>query len=89
MKTLFITGSSGFIGGHLIKQINPEGYKKIYCLSRQEVNGSLSGSLPENIRFIKGDILQPESYERYLSGSDMVIHLAALTGKAPGKNISG
>ena len=83
MKTLFITGSSGFIGSHLIKQINPEGYKNIYCLSRQEVDGSLSGSLPENIRFIKGDILKPESYERYLSGSDIVIHLAALTGKAP------
>jgi nucleoside-diphosphate-sugar epimerase len=83
MKTLFITGGSGFIGSHLIKRINPGGYKKIYCLSRREVDGSLSGSLPENIRFIKGDILKPESYEGYLSGSDTVIHLAALTGKVP------
>jgi len=83
MKTLFITGGSGFIGSRLIKQINPENYKDIYCLSRSEVDKNLYGPLPENIRFIKGDILKPESYEKHLSIETIVIHLAALTGKAP------
>jgi nucleoside-diphosphate-sugar epimerase len=83
MKNLFITGGSGFIGSHLIKQINSEGYKNIYCLGRREVDRSLYGPLPENIRFIKGDILKPESYEKHLSVDTIVIHLAALTGKAP------
>jgi NADH dehydrogenase len=83
MKNLFITGACGFIGGNIIKNINHEDYKNIYCLSRREVDRSLYGPLPENIRFIKGDILKPESYERHLSGGDIVIHLAALTGKAP------
>ena len=83
MKTLFITGGSGFIGSRLIKQIRAENYKNIYCLSRREVDKSLYGPLPENIRFIKGDILKPESYEKHLSNDTIVIHLAALTGKAP------
>jgi len=83
MKTLFITGGSGFIGSRLIKQLKSENFKNIYCLSRREVDKDLYGLLQENIRFIKGDILKPESYEKYLSIDTIVIHLAALTGKAP------
>jgi NADH dehydrogenase len=82
MKTLFITGSNGFIGSNLIKRIDPKEYEKIYCLSRTGGRPGSCRSMPRNVRFIKGDILDPGSYEEFLSQSDIVIHMAAITGKS-------
>jgi NADH dehydrogenase len=82
MRTLFITGSTGFIGRRLIQKIDPARYQRVYCLSRSgpAIAGSLSGH--ENLQFIEGDIVNTDSYAPYLASCDTVIHLAATTGKA-------
>ena len=82
MKTLFITGSSGFIGRHLIEKINPKAFDRIFCLSRTGELPSLDVSSHPNIRVIKGDLFDADSYAEFLSSSDIVLHLAAVTGKA-------
>lgn len=82
MKTLFITGGSGFIGRHLMRRINCQEYKKIYCLSRSETLNIPYQSECANVNFIQGSILEATSYQPYLADSDVVIHLAAVTGKA-------
>ncbi len=81
-KNLFITGATGFIGTNLLTKINPEEYENIYCLGRKENDliKRLSGN--HNFKFIKADISEPEKYAQYLNSSDIVLHLAALTGKA-------
>jgi len=82
MKTLFITGASGFIGRRLINHIKNKDYDTIYCLSR---SGEISPSEPDssnNIKVIKADLLDVQSYAEFLASSDIVIHLAAVTGKA-------
>ena len=81
MNTLFITGSSGFIGSHLLCRINTENYKNIYCLSRTKSCVASNQLKCENIKFIQGDLFDINSYGPYLSQSDIVIHLGAATGK--------
>jgi nucleoside-diphosphate-sugar epimerase len=78
MSSLFITGSSGFIGSNLLRRIDPLKYEKVYCLGRTQP----AGDLPQHVQFVKGCICDTESYSRYLDSCDTVIHLAAATGKA-------
>jgi len=82
MKTLFITGASGFIGRQLINHINNTNYDTIYCLSR---TGKIFLSQPyslKNIKVIKADLMDVQLYTEFLASSDIVLHLAAVTGKA-------
>ena len=82
MRTLFITGASGFIGRHVLDLIDSKKYRTIYCLSRTGKISTADSNLPDNIKVIKGDLLDSTSYSEFLASSDIVIHLAALTGKA-------
>ena len=81
MKNLFITGFNGFFGWNLLRRMNPHEYESIYCISRN-VNSKAAQFIDDKITLIKGNILEPESYASYLSRSDTVVHLAAITGKA-------
>ena len=82
MSTLFITGVSGFIGSHLIRRLNPADYKNIYYLSRTADDGLSYLGEYDNVHFLRGSLFDDESYIKYLAKSDIVIHLAAITGKA-------
>jgi nucleoside-diphosphate-sugar epimerase len=78
MSSLFITGSSGFIGSNLLRRIDTLKYEKVYCLGRTQP----AGCQPQNFQFVRGCICDTDSYSRYLDSCDTVIHLAAATGKA-------
>ena len=78
MTSLFITGSSGFIGSRLVRAIDGSRFESIYCLSRTPAETPLS----EPFRFIEGNLMDVDSYRRYLRSCDSVVHLAAVTGKA-------
>ena len=80
--SLFITGASGFIASNLLRKLNIKEYKSVYCLSRHESEILTRLSEYDNFKFIKGSIYDAELYEPYLASSDIVVHLAAATGKA-------
>ncbi|MBI4825741.1 MAG: NAD-dependent epimerase/dehydratase family protein [Nitrospirae bacterium] len=81
-KSLFITGSSGFISGNFIQKLNLADFEQILCISRKESAVTDSLSKYGNFKFIKGDIFVPELYKEYLPSIDTVVHFAAVTGKA-------
>ncbi len=81
-KKLFITGAGGFIGRTLLNALNFEDYERIYCLGRNENDTIRQYVTKKNFTFLKGDISDPESYVRSIKSVDIVVHLAALTGKA-------
>lgn len=81
-NSLFITGASGFIGQNLLRKIDYEEYRQVFCLVRKENDVIENLSRYENVNIIKADISESEIYSEYLKLSDIVIHLAALTGKA-------
>jgi len=80
MSSLFITGATGFIGRSLVSKLDPELYRRVYCLSRAETVESFPRE--KHVQVIKGDLRRPESYVDALASCRTVVHLAAVTGRA-------
>jgi nucleoside-diphosphate-sugar epimerase len=74
---IFLTGTSGYLGSRLLPRLASDGARRIVCLSRRKPVDSVSG----NVEFVRGDLLERESYAGAIAGCDSVVHLAAATGK--------
>ena len=71
-KKALVTGGAGFLGRHIINQLIENGYKVIaYDLSKPE-------SLPPNVEFVKGDVLNLEKLKKATKGCDYFFHCAAI-----------
>jgi NADH dehydrogenase len=80
VSRLFVTGGGGFVGSRLVPALHGHGYR-VAALDR---TGTLKRRLPDarDLQFITGDLLDPASYAHALGCSDIVVHLAAATGRA-------
>lgn len=74
MKTAFLTGGSGFIGGHLIRQLIAKGYT-VRALVRSESSAHKVMSL--GAQPILGDLEDDAALRSGMTGCDVVFHLAA------------
>jgi dihydroflavonol-4-reductase len=71
---VFITGATGFVGGHVARQYATEG-ASLRLLTRQTSRlDSLSGI---NAEMVKGDLREPEKLRSALTGCDALVHVAA------------
>ncbi len=73
MKTVVVVGASGFIGEHLLRAL--AGWKDIEVRVLVHRNKAKN---QDNISFIEGDLLKPDSLDRLLRKDCMVINLAYL-----------
>ena len=82
MKIL-VTGSSGFIGSHLVEHLVEKGYK-VVAFDRYNSNNSYgwleNSKYEKKIKFILGDIRDYDSVNKAMKGCQSVMHLAALIG---------
>ncbi|GAB4498704.1 MAG: NAD-dependent epimerase/dehydratase family protein [Anaerolineales bacterium] len=74
MKTAFLTGGSGFIGGHLIRQLVAKGYS-VRALARSESSAHKVTAL--GAQPILGDLEDEAALRSAMTGCDVVFHLAA------------
>jgi len=71
---VFITGATGFVGGHVARQYAVEG-ASLRVLTRQTSRlDSLTGIDAE---MVKGDLREPEKLRSALTGCDALVHVAA------------
>ena len=83
LNSLLITGGLGFVGKHLLNQLPMQNYDKIFCLGRDEAPHRERITGQERLEFLRASLpFGLEAYEHKISGTDTVVHLAAITGKA-------
>ena len=73
MKAL-ITGAAGFIGQHLVRELDRRGWDLRILIHRRSLDD------PPGLELVRGDITDPSSLEDIMSGVDVVFHLAAALG---------
>ena len=79
-RTVFLTGGTGFVGRRVLSALDAsDDGCTVRCLTRRrQPEGDASGK----IQFVLGDLTEPDTYRAALPGCDVVLHLAATTGKA-------
>lgn len=70
----FVTGASGFIGGHLVELLNRKAWE-VVCLTRDPAG--LRWSDPKILQ-VKGDLSDRGAISRGMAKADVAFHLAAL-----------
>lgn len=81
MKSILITGGSGFFGRHFARRCLEEGYERVCIYSRNEFNQfkmreSFKGD--ERMRWFIGDVRDRDRLRRAMERSEHVVHAAAL-----------
>lgn len=84
-KVAFVTGASGFVGGHLVYQLLERGYS-VTALVRStgglSAFYSLAGLYPDantsEITWVEGDLLSPDEWIGFVNNVDVVFHAAAV-----------
>jgi dihydroflavonol-4-reductase len=76
MPTVFLTGATGFIGGHVARALLDGGYR-VRALVR-DPNADVAGCEP-----VVGDLERAGEFARALAGCRYVVHCAALYSFAP------
>lgn len=85
MKTILITGATGFLGRHLVERLRreePAARLRLLCRSQSPWDGR------PGIDTMPGDVLSPEDVERAVDGADEIYHLAGVVQREP-RNVWG
>ncbi|MEM6802905.1 MAG: SDR family NAD(P)-dependent oxidoreductase, partial [Bacteroidota bacterium] len=72
---ILITGGTGFLGKHIVRELLNEGYE-LRLLVRNTKNRTLPDWAPM-VEIVEGDILDVLSLEKAMQGVDQVVHAAA------------
>lgn len=80
LKSVLITGGSGFLGRGLTRELLKRGAARIAVFSRDEAkHARMRGEIEdERVRYLVGDVRDQQRLARACEGVDVVIHAAAL-----------
>ena len=76
MRSLFVTGGSGFVGRHLLPRVAPGRYARVVVLSRTAQPPT------DGITWVQGELADTARYATFLDPDTDIAHLAAATGGA-------
>ena len=80
---IFLTGSEGFIGSHLLEALLADGHEVTALVAYNSFNSngwldSIDVMSRDSLRLVLGDIRDSEQMRQLVKGQDCVLHLAAL-----------
>jgi nucleoside-diphosphate-sugar epimerase len=79
MTTYFITGGFGFLGQYIVQALHEhDPGAELRVLGRTQRKTFLGVENLENVRWIQGDLLEPNSFRDEIEGVDVIIHNAAI-----------
>lgn len=76
-EKILITGGTGFIGSHTVRELLKKGYELNLLVRSIEKAESIFGR-PDTLHFFQGNILDPGSMESAARGCTTIIHCAAM-----------
>lgn len=79
-KKILITGGGGFIGSFLAEYFYKDNKVTLLDNGRRNALRFLDRSIQDQIKLIKGDILDKETVTKATKGQEIIIHLAAIAG---------
>jgi nucleoside-diphosphate-sugar epimerase len=84
---ILITGASGFIGVHVVKNLLERGYRNLCCFLRpssnlSKLNAVINSVLDAKVDFVIGNLSSANDCTRAAKGAKVVFHLAAGRGKS-------
>ena len=79
-KKIFISGGAGFIGSHLCERLVEANKLVIYDNGHRNALKHTELLDHPNVTFVQGDVLDAQRVSTFMSGCDVVIHLAAIAG---------
>ena len=75
---VFVTGGTGYLGSHVVKQLLTAGYE-VRMLARNPQKAKAG----EGVEVVKGDLVDASTYSDKLEGCQFAIHMAAHVTKWP------
>jgi UDP-glucose 4-epimerase len=79
-KVIFITGGAGFIANKIIGQVVNDNKIIVYDNYHRDTLTSSQFHKHQNIRVVKGDVLDAPRLTESMKGADIVIHAAGIAG---------
>lgn len=79
---IFISGGTGFVGGHVCRALREQGHELRLLVHRQ------SGTTESGIEFIKADVTHLESFAEGVNGCDAIINLVGIIREFPSRGLT-
>ena len=76
IKTVLITGATGFLGSNLVREIHSHGYQVIAFVRNPEKAKKMFTDLTDRVKFRKGELSDLDSIDSALQSVDAIIHTA-------------
>ncbi len=81
MKTILLTGATGYVGRHLLRALEGKGHK-VRCLARRPE--SLQGRAGEGVEVVRGDVLDADTLAPAVRGVETAYYLVHSMGGTGG-----
>ncbi|MCC6419573.1 MAG: NAD(P)H-binding protein [Gemmataceae bacterium] len=82
-RKIFLTGASGFIGGHILRALADRGHQ-VTCLARGRGARAIEALALPGVRVVEGEFTRPESYLAHVGGHDVVINAVGIIRETAG-----
>ena len=79
---VFVAGGTGFVGGHLCRELLAQGHSVRLLVHRQKESAS------SQFEQIEGDVTDPDSFSAAVEGCDAVINLVGIIREFPGRGVT-